>query len=152
MILSALGLKGKIFIGALAVLVVGLAITGFMLKSELQKTAKLHASNSQLQEVLQNNRESLLMAISEREHLEEVLAERAEKARQIKEAAQVREKRLRGEIEALRGNYEEVDDFLRMRVPDELANWLRKRNRGSNQDGSKEAEPTTEDVGAETNS
>jgi len=129
----------KVFIGMILILVVGLSVLGYLYRHEIKQTAKLVQEKTQLEQTVKNKNQAIMDLQREKKHIEEVRAKRSERQKKIVEDSRKKINKIRSELKELRSKYEEVNDFLDIRVPAEFVAWLRKKN--SNENGSDKSSP-----------
>lgn len=120
--------KTKAFGIAIGILLIILLFLGWQYRAEVRKSASLLANNIQLSDTLKNNRQALQELEAEKERLEVSLERRAMEQERIETQAREKIVSLQREIEGLRGQYEEVDIFLSVVIPDAYAQWMRGRS------------------------
>jgi uncharacterized protein (DUF3084 family) len=111
--------------GGLALLILAL---GIHYRVTVARAATLKANNAQLVASLETHKQALAIMEAERERLERVLADRARRQAEIEARARRDLERANQELATLRGQYEDVDAFLRLLVPGEFVNWMRTKN------------------------
>ena len=124
----------KIMAGAMVAVIAGAGVLAWQYRAELQTSAGLRKDKQQMADVISNNRATIESLQIEKHRLEIALRDRAEKQAKIETEYQSTTKKLKAEIEQMRAANEEIDEFLRLPVPDDLAEWMRQRAAGGNAD------------------
>lgn len=115
---------------ALAILLVTTVITvgffWFQVKAVRAETAKLKIENASLMEAIQAGQAALEAERTERRRVEQLLTKRLALQKQIERQAQEKLEAKNRELAALRKQYETIDAFLSIPVPDEFRDqWMR---------------------------
>jgi len=124
----------KILFGISATLLIAVVVLGWLYRAEIKEAAKLVEQQKQLTNVISGQNQAIKELKREREHLQKVLKKRAEQQRQIEQRAQEKLADMKTELQQLRREYEEVNNFLNIRVPAEFVSWLREKNSNKNKD------------------
>ena len=122
----------KVFIGIIISLLIGLGVLGYLYRHEIKQTAKLVQEKAQLEQTVKNKNQAIQDLQKQKEHLEKVLADRAERQKEIVKKSRQKISKIRSELQDLRSKYEKVNNFLNIRVPAEFIAWLREKNSNEN--------------------
>ena len=141
--------KVKTFGIAIGVLLVILLFLGWQYRAEVRKSAQLLSNNVQLTQVNKDNIEAINQLREEKVKLERTLEQRREAQRLIEQQSRDRVKEIERELSVLRGQYEDVEKFMSLPVPDALVEWMRKRQTYSGEDRSGEGEASNEPSSAD---
>ena len=136
--------KVKTFGIAIGILLVILLFLGWQYRAEVRKSAQLLSNNVQLTQVNKDNMEAINQLREEKAKLERTLEQRKEAQRLIEKQSRDRVKEIERELSVLRGQYEDVEKFMSLPVPDALVEWMRKRQAYSSADRNSEGEASHE--------
>ena len=129
---------------AIGILLVILLFLGWQYRAEVRKSAQLLSNNVQLTQVNKDNIEAINQLREEKAKLERTLEQRKEAQRLIEKQSRDRVKEIERELSVLRGQYEDVEKFMSLPVPDALVEWMRKRQAYSSADRNSESESPNE--------
>jgi len=118
----------KLWLGVGLSLLAALAFLGWQYREQVAQVATLQANVAQYQRALNSEQQATQRLRQERNHLEQVLAEREQARQQVQEQARA----LRGEIDRLRREHEDVEEWAGQRVPGAVIERLRNHSTGSN--------------------
>lgn len=122
----------KILVSVVLILLITCVILWFSTKALRAEKNQLKTDYAQLQEIHQENVETLRLEQAERERVEKLLAKHIALQREIEKKAKADLEAKSQELARLRMQYENVDQFLRLPVPGEFVDWLRRTS--SNED------------------
>ena len=122
----------KVFIGIIISLLIGLGVLGYLYRHEIKQTAKLVQEKTQLEQTVKNKNQAIQDLQKQKEHLEKVLADRAERQKEIVKKSRQKISKIRSELKELRSKNEKVNSFLNISVPAKFVTWLREKNSNKN--------------------
>ena len=136
--------------GISATLFLAVVVLGWLYRAEIKEAAKLAEQQKHLTNVVSDQNKTIHELQEQREHLQKILKKRAEQQRRIEQRAQEKLADMKTELQQLRREYEEVNNFLNIRVPAEFVSWLREKNNNENKDNQTTATGESNDNGTDS--
>ena len=129
----------KKFAAVVGVLLLIMAVMAWQLRGEIRENSRLQSNIKQLEQAHQANLDAMEELEQEMQHREKVIQDYQEDLARIQEEARREKQDLKNRLSALRSDYEDIDDFLSLPVPERFADeWMRQRAAGGDRDPDQE--------------
>ena len=125
-----------IMAGIIVTVLVGMGVLAWQYRTELQISAGLRKDKQQLIEANEQNQQAINELQIEKQRLERALDARAKEQARIEQQSRQETARLRNQLEQLKVEYEDIEEFMRITAPNKFVDkWMRERSRNNNKDG-----------------
>ena len=125
-----------IMAGIIVTVLVGMGVLAWQYRTELQISAGLRKDKQQLIEANEQNQQAINELQIEKQRLERALDARAKEQARIEQQSRQETARLRNQLEQLKVEYEDIEEFMRITAPNRFVDeWMRERSRNNNKDG-----------------